>query len=287
MSENEIEQEKIAEAAEAGSGTKASSEKLTAEAVAQLSDKPGRYADSIMSNIEQSSLSNYHKLSDKERNEAVTGLGKDLEAMVKGDIPHLRQRMKELGVSTAELDKVEKELSKKVEAAKPLEEAILKGDAKALQKMVATMDPKQLEEITELIQKHLDKNGMGIEVDYTDGKLIISRTNGDRAVAISKDKLDVIGVNKDGSYDFSRHYRRENPGRELQGMADGAVTNYIYPPRHRFDDMYIKPYPIEYPQGSTLKHTLESSTRPLMDEKHLPTLNILDSSSDIKIHRTK
>ena len=282
MSDKEIEQAKDAKVTEAGSG------KLIAEAVGQLGDLGNKQTlrpEDIANNIEHSLLSNSLKLTDKERNEAVTGLGKDLDAMVKGDIPHLRQRMQELAVSTAELDKVEKELSKRVEAAKPLEEAILKGDAKALQKMVATMDPKQLQEMTDLIQKHLDRNGMGVELDYADGKLIISRTNGDRAVAISKDKLDVIGVNKDESYDFSRHFRHENPTKELQGMSDSAISNYLWPKRlSKFDT--IKPYPpdVIY-EKPTIRDTIQNSVRPSEFNKHLPQLNILDSASDLKTHR--
>lgn len=172
-------------------------------------------------------------LSEKERAEALKQVGNSLDAMVKGDIPHLRERLKELGVSTKELDEAEKKLTAKVEAARPVEEAILKGDVTALQKMVAQMKPEQMTEITDLVQKHFERMGMNIEVDFTDGKLILSGTKSDRAVLISKDKLDVIGVNPDGSYDFNRHFRRENPAAELKQLGDGALNRFMYPPHYK------------------------------------------------------
>lgn len=178
-------------------------------------------------------------LSEKERTEALNQVNKSLEAMVKGDIPHLRKRMEELGVSTKELDEVEKKLQAKVEAAKPVEQAILKGDIKGLQKMVSEMKPEQLTEITELVQKHFEQMGMNIEVDFTDGKLILSNSKSDRAVLISKDKLDVIGVNADGSYDFNKHFRRENPAAELKQLGDGALSRFMYPPRWHNNDKLL------------------------------------------------
>lgn len=170
-------------------------------------------------------------LNEKERTEAVNKISKDLEAMVKGDVPHLRQRMKELGLSTKELDELDKKLGEKVEAVKPLEDAILKGDTKALQRLVAQTKPEQLAEMAELVHKHFQRAGIDIEVDYTEGKLILSGQKADRAILIAKDKLDVIGVNADGSYDFNRHFRRENPAAELRQLADRSLTNYLYPPR--------------------------------------------------------
>jgi hypothetical protein len=71
--------------------------------------------------------------------------------------------------------------------------------------------------------------GAGIEVDYTEGKLIISRTHGDRGVAVSADGSSVIGVNPDGSYDFNRRFRHANPGNELKNYADGALFQFAHP----------------------------------------------------------
>lgn len=170
-----------------------------------------------------------YPLSEKERADALKQVGTSLEQMVKGDIPQLREGMKKLGLSTTELDEVEKKLEKKIEAAKPVEEAILKGDVKALQKLVAETKPEQLAEITELVQKHFQSMGMSIEVDFTRGNLIISGSKSDRAILISKDKLDVIGVNADGSYDFGRHFRRENPANELKQLGDSALSRFLHP----------------------------------------------------------
>jgi hypothetical protein len=188
--------------------------------------KPGQISDGMVS---KPIYFEKFPLGEKERAEALKQVATSLDAMVKGDIPHLRKRLEELGVSTKELDEVEKKLTAKVEAAKPVEEAILRGDVKALQKIVGEMKPEQLTEITELIQKHFEQMGMNIEVDFTEGKLILSGSKSDRAVMITKDKLDVIGVNADGSYDFNRHFRRENPAAELTQLGDGALSRLIYP----------------------------------------------------------
>lgn len=206
---------------------------LEAVVAGQSPEQAHQAQPSDLSTLKKIGLDNFSiGMADKERAEAIANANKSLDAMVKGDLPYLRERMQQLGISTAELDAMEKKLTAQVEAAKPVQEAILKGDIKSLQKMVTEMKPEQLQQITELLNKHFDRAGIGVEVDFTDGKLIISRTNGDRAVLISKDKLDVIGVNRDGSYDFNRHYRRENPGTELQGMADGALADLLY--RHRY-----------------------------------------------------
>lgn len=211
---------------ESGSPEQASS--IAHEIANQLSDfSAGKASDSIGKKVQFND--SFFTLSEKERKEAVNNAGNSLDAMVKGDIPKLRERLKELGVSTAELEKVEKKLTEKVEQAKPLQDAILKGDTAAMQKLLKTMDPKQLEEVAELVQKHFDKMGAGIEVDYTDGKLIISRTKGDRAVAISADSAKLIGVNQDGSYDFNRQFRHGNAGNELKSYGDGALFQFAHP----------------------------------------------------------
>ncbi len=234
MSDKEI--AKIEEAKAQASDNQNTS--IASEVANQLGDfttakQVGHASDRAIGHI----FEKHFPLSEKERAEALKQVGNSLDSMVKGDIPHLRERMKELGISTKELDDVEKKLSAKVEAAKPVEEAILKGDVKALQKLVSEMKPEDLTEITELVQKHFERMGMNIEVDYTDGKLILSGTKSDRAVLISKDKLDVIGVNADGSYDFTRHFRRENPAAELKQLGDGALGRFMYPPQYRYKDI--------------------------------------------------
>lgn len=169
-------------------------------------------------------------LSDKEKTKAVGQLGENLTSMVTGELTHLRDMMVRNGITdTKEVDAKIKAAKAEVEAVKPLHDAVLKGDIQSLQKLVGTLKPEQLSQYAELLQKHFDRQGLGIELDAVDGKLIVSRSHGDRAVAISKDKTDVIGINKDGSYDFGRHYRRENAGKELQGMTDSALNNYLYP----------------------------------------------------------
>lgn len=234
MSENNA--RKIQEAKEIPSTASTdASASVAAEVANQLNDyaqgkKISRPSDQAVSQMIRG-YESFNVLSDKERDQAVVNLSKSLNSMVVGDIPQLRKRLEELGVSTKELEEKEAKLKEKVEAAKPVQEAILKGDVKALQKMVTEMKPEQLTEITELIQKHFDQQGMGIEVDFTEGKLILSGTKADRAVLISKDKLDVIGVNADGSYDFARHFRRENAATELKQLSDGAITNHMFPPR--------------------------------------------------------
>lgn len=223
--------ERAKEAAAAGGAESASIADEVAKQLGDFADGKKVSAASSDGSILRS-LDNHFSLGEKEKAEALKQVGKSLEAMVKGDIPQLRERMKELGISTKELDEVEKKLQAKVEAAKPVEEAILKGDIKGLQKMVSEMKPEQLTEITELVQKHFERIGVNIEVDFTDGKLILSNTKSDRAVLISKDKLDVIGVNPDGSYDFNRHFRRENPAAELKQLGDGALARYMFPPNY-------------------------------------------------------
>lgn len=226
MSERETQQ--IKETQETTSA--AESAGAAAEAANQLSERIAKSGgDSSLSNVLRNSIENFGLLSEKERKEAITNIGNGLESMVVGDIPQLRKRLEELGISTKELDDKEAKLKEKVEAAKPVQEAILKGDVKALQKMVAAMKPEQLTEVTELIQKHFDQAGLGIEVDFTEGKLILSGTKSDRAILISKDKLDVIGVKPDGSYDFDKHFRRENPAAELKQLADSALTRHMFP----------------------------------------------------------
>lgn len=237
MSERETQQ--IKETQETTSAGDNGTAAAAAEAANQLSDfvqgQVAKGGDGLSQIMRRHSMENFSVLSEKERTEAITNLGKGLESMVVGDIPQLRKRLEELGVSTKELEEREAKLKEKVEAAKPVQEAILKGDVKALQKMVGSMKPEQLTEITEMIQKHFDQSGLGIEIDFTEGKLILSGTKADRATLISKDKLDVIGVNADGSYDFGRHFRRENPATELKQLADGALTRHMFPPRHYWD----------------------------------------------------
>lgn len=202
---------------------------LSGEVLNQLSDYAQGKQTSDNIGRKMTVDNSFFRPTEKEREEGIKKAGDSLDAMVKGDIPKLRERLKELGVSTKELDDVEKKLTEKVETAKPLQEAILKGDAAALQKLVGSMDPKQLEEMAELIQKNLDKSGAGLEVDFTDGKLILSRTNGDRGVAISKDGLNLVGINKDGSYDFNRIFRHGKPAEELQSMGESATMNFVRP----------------------------------------------------------
>lgn len=232
MSEKETDfiDKRAAEAASGGDHGAASS--IAHEIANQLNDFSAGRIHPLEENMAKKILindSSFYALSDKDRKEAITNAGNSLDAMVKGDIPKLRERLKELGVSTAELDKVEKNLTAKVEQAKPLQDAILTGDAQAMQKLLKSMDPKQLAEVAELIQKHFDRIGAGVEVDYTDGKMIVSRTNGDRAVAVSADSTQVIGVNPDGSYDFNRHFRHANPSNELKGFADSALFQFARP----------------------------------------------------------
>lgn len=175
-------------------------------------------------------------LSDKEREKAFAQLGEGLQNMVTGDLTNLRDMMKKNGLDTKEVDAKIKVGNEQVEAVKPLHQAILKGDLKAVQKLVGEMKPEQLEKYAELLQKHFDRSGLGIELDTVNGQLVVSRSHGDRAVAIGKDKCDVIGINADGSYDFNRHYRHENSAKELSGMMDSAVSNFMYPKYRQYDN---------------------------------------------------
>lgn len=232
MSEKETQQ--IKEAQETTSAAESGAAAAAEAAANRLSDyvqgQTAKSGDGGLSQLmRRHSAENFAVLSEKERTEAIGNLGKGLESMVVGDIPQLRKRLEELGVSTKELEEREAKLKEKVAAAKPVQDAILKGDVKALQKMVGSMKPEDLTEIFEMIQKHFDQTGLGIEVDFTEGKLILSGSKADRATLISKDKLDVIGVNADGSYDFNRHFRRENPAAELKQLADGALTRHMFP----------------------------------------------------------
>lgn len=260
MSEKETQQVKEAQEITSASDSEAAGG-AAAEAANQLNDFVQRKTQPMESHSRLlQNLDNFNVLSEKARTEAIANIGKGLETMVVGDIPQLRKRLEELGVSTKELEEKEAKLKEKVEAAKPVQDAILKGDVKALQKMVAGMKPEQLTEITELIQKHFDQMGLGIEVDFTEGKLILSGTKADRAVLIAKDKLDVIGVNADGSYDFARHFRRENPAAELTQLTDGALTRYMFPPRNwGYKDMTL---PNVYLEGARSPSASSSSSMP-------------------------
>lgn len=152
--------------------------------------------------------------------------------MLKGELPALKEMLQRNGITnTSELDAKINAAEKAAAAAKPLQDAVLSGNIAAMQKIVAQMKPEELAQHAELLNKHFDKAGIGIELDAAGGQLIVSRSHGDRAVAISKDKTDVIGVNADGSYDFNRQYRHENPANEVKGMANDALNNYLYPPR--------------------------------------------------------
>jgi hypothetical protein len=213
---------------------------LVTELGQQLSDYTKYGAPKLEVNKIVGSLSDIFGLSDKERNEAITKLGKCLEETVKGDLSHLKDRMKELGLSTDELAEHERKLDKKIENAKPLEEAILKADTKALQKCIAEMTPEQLAESRGIIQKNFDKQGLKIDVDLIDGKLIVSADASDKAVAISKDKVETVGVSPDGSYNFNKQFRHADPAASLKGCIEDALLTYLHG-KHSHDQIKSKP----------------------------------------------
>lgn len=243
MSDQEINKEVEQRPAE---GTSSAAESgIAGELQSQLSDFVKKNADNnVISDMKPSPPSTFIEFEREKKigygaedqKKLIESFGTALGDMLKGELPQLRDMLKRQGMSTAEVDAKIKAAEKEAAAAKPMHDAVLKGDITALQKMVATMKPEEMEKMTELLQKHFDRQGLGIELDAVDGKLIVSRSNGDRAVAISKDKTDVIGVNADGSYDFNRHYRRENAGKELQGMADGAMQDHFWRGHRRFDN---------------------------------------------------
>lgn len=247
MSGKELEQVPVAdETGKAGAETTTSG--IANEIANQLKDFEGakkiQASDSGISSAFEALNNNIQfGISEKERAKAVGQLGGSLQQMLSGDLSRMREMMVRHGISTAEVDKKIKAANEQVEAVKPLQEAIVNGDMKALQKMVGNLKPEQLAQMAELLQKNFDRAGLGIELDYANGQLIVSRSNGDRAVAISADKTDVIGINKDGSYDFSRQYRHENAGKELKGMAEDALSSYLYPPRPRYwKESHILPH---------------------------------------------
>ena len=162
----------------------------------------------------------------EDREKALGKAGEELTRMVQGDLPHLKEQLAKNGLSTAEVDAKIAKNNEKVEAVKPFQQALLKGDSAALQKMLGEMTPEQVKEAVDLVQNQMKRHGLVL--DYTDGKLIVSRTTGDRGVLISKDKTDVIGINDDGSYDFSKQYRGENAGKELAAMGDSALQDFAW-----------------------------------------------------------
>ncbi len=212
-------------------------------------------------------LDNHFSVSDKERAKVVDQLGEGLQQMVTGELTKLRELMQKNGLDTKDVDAKIKAASEQVEAVKPLQEAVLSGDVKAVQKMLASLKPEQMAQYTELLQKHFDRQGLGIELDYANGQLIVSRSHGDRAVAIGADKTDVIGINNDGSYDFSRQYRHENSGKEFQGMTDQAISNFLFRPYWKGGE--VRPLSsdsgVMYKQnmiGHAISNSLESKFRP-------------------------
>ena len=263
MSENEIKKETVEAAQTAAESGSAIADGIGRELVSQLNDfsKKAVASDSVKTFIEFDGMKEF-SLSAEEKGKFIKNMGEGLQEMVKGELPHLRDMMKRNGLDTSAVDAKIKAAEKEAAAMKPLHDAVLKGDIQSLQKLVATMKPEELEKFTDTLQKHFDSRGLGIELDYANGQLIVSRNNGDRAVAIGKDKTDVIGVNADGSYDFNRQYRRENPGKELQGMTDDAARNYLYPPRNYLPYDHI-PTTKAYPEGGFLPKQYENFSNKL------------------------
>ena len=248
----------------------ASSHGFAAEVSNQLSDFAAKKimpADSNIGRISSVFDNVSYGITDESRTKAVGQLGDNLTQMVTGELTHLREMMSRNGLDTKDVDAKIKAAKEQVEAVKPLHDAVLKGDIQSLQKLVATLKPEQLAQQAELLQKHFDRQGLGIELDVANGQLIVSRSHGDRAVAISKDKTDVIGINKDGSYDFSRQYRRENPGKELQGMADNALGNFIFPRYyeksmlHNLDNMKTIQNSIGNSASQAIEHVIRQKGR--------------------------
>lgn len=234
MTEHEIEHKQASDtntrdasgesAAEAGGGI---SRELHNQIDKFEAKKPGINSDlsQLINGLDNVSVG----ISEKDREKAVLELGKDLQGMLTGELSKLRDMMKANGIDTKEVDKKIEAAGKEADAAKPLHDALVKGDVKSLQKLLNDMKPEDVAKQVELLQRHFDRAGLGLQLDYAGGQLIVSQNHGDRAVAISKDKLDVIGINKDGSYDFSRQFRRENPANELSGMSNAALSNFLYP----------------------------------------------------------
>lgn len=259
MTEHDIQKES-AEASTGVSGTSAA-EGLANEAVNQLNDflkkpSPRLDNDSVATFIEFERPAK-SEMSDKTRKEAIDKLGTSLADMLKGELPALKEMLQRNGITdTSEVDAKIEAAEKTATAAKPLQDAVLSGNIAAIQNIVAQMKPEELAQHAELLNKHFDKAGIGIELDATGNQLIVSRSNGDRAVAISKDKTDVIGVNADGSYDFNRHYRHENPGNEVKSIADDSLNNYLNPPR-QFRDFHHEVTTMAIPEGGMVPREWE------------------------------
>lgn len=178
-------------------------------------------------------------MSEAERSKAIESAGRSLTAMVQGDLPHLRERLQQLGLDTTQIDKKIQAANEQAEKAKPLQDAILNGDINALQNLVKTMKPEELKAATELIQKHFEKSGVGMNIELTNnGQLILSREGADRAVAITANGTDVIGI-QNGRYDFNAQFVRENPAQEMRQLGQGALNDFARPWGHKLEGKII------------------------------------------------
>lgn len=216
-------------------GESGSSPALANEAASQVNDfsqlrSTTSASDSALARI--ANVENFHfGVTEQDKTKAIASLGESLSQMVQGDLPHLKKRLQQLGLDTTEIDKRIEAAKAEAAAAKPLQDALLKGDVRALQQLVKDADPAKLAKMVELIQKHFEQTGIGMNLDLVNGQLIVSGGKGaDRAIAISKDKLDVIGITN-GRYDFNAQFIRENATTEMQGLAERSLSNYLYPPR--------------------------------------------------------
>lgn len=131
-------------------------------------------------------------------------------------------------VNSPEESSLLRKLDAMQERTRKVNEAILDGDLNKLKEAVKGCDKAQLAKIADLLQKVHDRNFSGLVIDVdNNGDLIVSKQNGQRAVLVSRNgRTDVIGVNTDGSYQYDKHFRRENPARELKAMSVAASYRY-------------------------------------------------------------
>jgi hypothetical protein len=168
-----------------------------------------------------------HPLSDKERAEAVKAAADSLTTYVRGELPRIKADLERHKLSTSQIDELIKSRDAGADAVKPLQKALLSGDMKAVQKFLSEAKPEQLQSAVKLIQEHSQQVGSVLNLDIHEGnKLIVSESGSNKAVVIGGGKTDVIGVNKDGSYDFSKHFRGEDAGKELNSLTDSVLRSW-------------------------------------------------------------